>query len=156
MRRSPACVVIAFGSLVALTAAAAEPAAAVPADAAMLAGTWRAVSIEADGTASAADDAAKITVVNTAEGGWTILAEGKLVARGTNELKPWSVPKAIDFTVVADADGPVTERRHEGIYELSQTTRRLCFAPPGAERPASFAAPRGSGLVLVTFERVAD
>lgn len=78
------------------------------------------------------------------------------MARGTNELKPWSVPKAIDFTVVADADGPVTERRHEGIYELSQTTRRLCFAPPGAERPASFAAPRGSGLVLVTFERVAD
>lgn len=135
---------------------AAEPATAAPADAAALVGTWRAVSIEADGSTSNPDDAAKITVVNTADGGWTVLADGKLVARGTNELTPWSVPKAIDFTVVEDAEGPVTERRHLGIYELERTTRRLCFAPAGAERPASFAAPRGSGLVLVTFERIGD
>jgi uncharacterized protein (TIGR03067 family) len=153
MHRSFALAWVAFVSLAAASRAA-EPAA--PADATTLVGTWRAVSIEADGSASNAADAAKITVVNTAEGGWTVLAEGKLVARGTNELKPWSVPKAIDFTVVEDAEGPVTERRHQGIYELERNTRRLCFAPPGAERPASFSAPRGSGLVLVTFERVAD
>jgi len=153
---SPAFTAVALLCLLARPLIAAEPATAVPADATTLAGTWRAVSIEADGTASSADDAAKITVVNTADGGWTVLADGKLVARGTNELKPWSVPKAIDFTVVEDAEGQVTERRHQGIYELDKGTRRICFAPPGAERPASFSAPRGSGLVLVTFERISD
>ena len=135
---------------------AAEPVAAASADAAALVGTWRAVSIEADGSTSNPDDAAKITVINTADGGWTVLADGKLVARGTNELTPWSVPKAIDFTVVEDAEGPVTERRHLGIYTLERNVRRLCFAPPGADRPATFSAPRGSGLVLVTLERIAD
>ena len=156
MLRSLAFAGIVLVSFLAAPLAVAEPATVAPSDATTLAGTWRAVSIEADGTASSADDAAKITVVNTADGGWTVLADGKLVARGTNELKPWSVPKAIDFTVVEDAEGPVTERRHQGIYELDKGTRRICFAPPGAERPASFSAPRGSGLVLVTFERIAD
>lgn len=156
MHRVLPLVALALVSMVVRASSAAESATAVPADAAALVGTWRAVSIEADGSMSNPDDAAKITVVNAADGGWTVLADGKLVARGTNELQPWSVPKAIDFTVVEDAEGPVTERRHLGIYELERTTRRLCFAPPGAERPASFSAPRGSGLVLVTFERIAD
>lgn len=156
MHRLLPLVAVALVSIVVRAPSAAEPATATPADAAVLAGTWRAVSIEADGSTSNPDDAAKITVVNAVDGGWTVLADGKLVARGTNELQPWSVPKAIDFTVLEDADGPVTERRHLGIYELERNTRRLCFAPPGGERPASFSAPRGSGLVLVTFERIAD
>lgn len=155
MHRSLVLVVIVLLSLVVRPSSAAEPTPAA-ADGATLTGTWRAVSIEADGSQSNPDDAAKITVINTPDGGWTVLADGKLVARGTNELQPWSVPKAIDFTVVEDADGPVTERRHLGIYELEKNSRRLCFAPPGAERPASFSAPRGSGLVLVTLERIGD
>jgi uncharacterized protein (TIGR03067 family) len=98
-----------------------------------LVGTWQAVSIEADGTLSQPEDVAKITVVNAGDGGWTVMVGGKLVARGTNELAPWSVPKGIDFVVAEDANGPVTEnRRHLGIYELESNTRRLCFAPPGA------------------------
>jgi uncharacterized protein (TIGR03067 family) len=156
MHRFLPLVAVALVSMFARLPSAAESATEVPADAAALVGTWRAVSIEADGSISNPDDAAKITVINAADGGWTVLADGKLVARGTNDLQPWSVPKAIDFTVVEDAEGPVTERRHLGIYELQRNTRRLCFAPPGAERPASFSAPRGSGLVLVTFERIAD
>jgi uncharacterized protein (TIGR03067 family) len=133
------------------------PAVAAVTDSATLVGTWRAVSIEADGNVSRAEDAAKIRVVNTGDGGWTVYADGKLVAKGTNELLPWSVPKGIDFVVAEDANGPVPEsRRHAGIYELEAGTRRLCFAPPGADRPGAFAAPKGSGLVLVTLERVPD
>ena len=133
------------------------PAVAAATDSAGLVGTWRAVSIEADGNVSRSEDATKISVVNTGDGGWTVYADGKLVAKGTNELLPWSVPKGIDFIVTEDANGPVPEqRRHAGIYELDAGTRRLCFAPPGADRPGAFAAPKGSGLVLVTLERVAD
>lgn len=133
------------------------PAVAAAKDAATLVGTWRAVSLEANGTVAAADDVRKITVVNAGDGGWTVYAEGRVVAKGTNELLPWSVPKGIDFVVTEDADGPRGDgQRQLGIYELEQNTRRLCFAPPGADRPTSFASPPGSGLVLVTFERVAD
>ena len=133
------------------------PAVAGVTDLATLVGTWRAVSIEADGTLSQPEDVAKITVVNAGDGGWTVMVGGKLVAKGTNELAPWSVPKGIDFVVAEDANGPVTEnRRHLGIYELESNTRRLCFAPPGAERPTAFSAAKGSGHVLVTFERIAE
>jgi len=131
------------------------PPVAVTQDSAMLVGTWQAVSIEADGNASLPEDAAKIKVVNTGDGGWTIFAEGKMVAKGTNELLPGSVPKGIDFTVTETPDGAVT-RRHQGIYELEQDTRRICFAGPDAARPTAFASPKGSGHVLVTLKRVSE
>ena len=147
---------IAFAvALAAVASAQRLPAVAGVQDSATLVGTWRAVSIEADGNASRPEDAAKIKVVNTGDGGWTIFAEGKMVAKGTNELLSESAPKGIDFVVTETADGP-TMRRHQGIYELEQDTRRLCFSGPGAARPAKFAAPQGSGQILVTLERVPD
>lgn len=126
---------------------------AVAQDSATLVGNWQAVSIEADGNTSRPEDTAKIKVVNTGDGGWTIFAEGKMVAKGTNKLLSRSVPKEIDFVVTETPDGAVA-RRHEGIYELEQDTRRLCFASPDAARPTAFAAPKGSGHVLVMLERV--
>ena len=131
------------------------PAVAGATDAHTLVGTWRVVSIEANGTASRPEDARKLTVVNTGDGGWKIFSEGRMLAKGTNELLPWSVPKGIDFVVTETADGADT-RRHQGIYELEQDTRRICFAAPDAARPTAFAAPPGSGNVLVTLERVSE
>ena len=144
--------------VVALAGAAAAqrlPAVAGAADAATLVGTWQVVSIEADGNTSRPEDARKIKVVNTGDGGWTVFAEGRMVAKGTSELLAWSVPKGIDFIVTETADGG-DGRRHQGIYELDQNTRRLCFAGPDAPRPTAFAAAKGSGHVLVTMERVPD
>jgi uncharacterized protein (TIGR03067 family) len=147
---------IAFAvALAAVASAQRLPAVAGVQDSATLVGTWRAVSIEANGNASRPEDAAKIKVVNTGDGGWTIFAEGKMVAKGTNELLPGSVPKGIDFVVTETPDG-ATARRHQGIYELQQDTRRLCFAGVDAARPTAFAAPKGSGHVLVTLERVSE
>lgn len=40
-----------------------------------------------------------------------------------------------------------------GIYEFGEETRRMCFAPPGKERPTVFAFTPGSEIILVTFER---
>ena len=147
---------IAFAvALAAVASAQRLPAVAGVQDSATLVGTWRAVSIEANGNASRPEDAAKIKVVNTGDGGWTIFAEGKMVAKGTNELLPGSVPKGIDFVVTETPDGAVA-RRHQGIYELQQDTRRLCFAGADAARPTAFAAPKGSGHVLVTLKRVSE
>ena len=145
-----------LGIVLAITGpASAQRQQAVASDSATLVGTWRVVSLEADGKPSRPEDVAKITVVNTVEGGWTIRVGGKMVAKGTNELLSEGAPKGIDFVVTETADGP-TMRRHQGIYELEQDTRRLCFSGPGAARPAKFAAPQGSGQILVTLERVPD
>ena len=147
---------IAFAvALAAVAAAQRLPAVAGAQDSATLIGTWRVVSIEADGNASRPEDAAKIKVVNASDGGWTIFAEGKMVAKGSNELLSGSVPKGIDFVVTETPDG-ATARRHQGIYELQQDTRRLCFAGVDAARPTAFTAPKGSGHVLVTLERVSE
>lgn len=147
---------LAFAVAVATVAAAQRvPDTAVAQDSATLVGTWRAVSIEADGNTSRPEDAAKLTVVNAGDGGWTIFAEGRMVAKGTNELLPGIQPKGIDFVVTETPDGAVS-RRHHGIYELKQNSRRLCFAGPDAVRPTVFSAPKGSGHVLVTLERVSE
>jgi hypothetical protein len=36
---------------------------------------------------------------------------------------------------------------------LGDNTRKLCFAPPGKDRPTDFATTPGSQFVLVMFER---
>ncbi len=42
------------------------------------------------------------------------------------------------------------------VLSVEGSAQRLCFAPPGAERPTAFSAAKGSGHVLVTFERIAE
>ena len=148
-------IAVVFGIVLTITGpASAQRQKAVASDSATLVGTWRVVSLEADGKPSRPEDVAKITVINTADGGWTILVGGKMVAKGTNELLCESAPKGMDIVVTETSDGP-TMRRHQGIYELEQDTRRLCFSGPGAARPVEFAAPQGSGQILVSLERVA-
>jgi len=149
--------VIAVLLLVPLVAHGQRPAAlSATTDAAMLAGRWRAVSLTVDGQTAKPEDAAKITVINTADGGWAVVVDGKQIAKGTNELHAATDPKRIDFEITESTDSSAVRRRHEGIYDLGETTRRLCFAPSGKPRPTSFSAPKGSGAIFVTFERVPD
>jgi hypothetical protein len=42
------------------------------------------------------------------------------------------------------------------VLSVEGSAQQLCFAPPGAERPTAFSAAKGSGHVLVTFERIAE
>jgi uncharacterized protein (TIGR03067 family) len=59
-------------------------------------------------------------------------------------------PKTIDFTAT---EGEGKGNQYLGIYELSEKTRKMCFAPPGKERPTEFSSMPGSEHILVTFER---
>lgn len=138
--------------LVAITAIASADDAkdeAIKKDRKMIEGQWRIVALEVNGNKSSDEDAKKFSVVNGPDGTWTILSEGKEVAKGTNSFDPTKKPKTIDFTIT---EGGGKGNVHLGIYELGEKARKLCFAPPGKDRPSEFTSTPGSEHILVMFE----
>lgn len=123
---------------------------AVKKDRKQIEGTWRVVALEVDGNKAGDEDARKLTVVNGSDGTWSLLSDGKEVARGTSTFDPMKKPRAIDFIVTG---GEGKGNQYLGVYEIGEKTRKLCFAPPGKDRPAEFSSAPGSEHVLVTFER---
>ncbi len=144
----------AIGLLLAITASAAgaddAKDEAIKKDRKQIEGTWRAVALDVDGNKASDEDTKKITVVNGPDGTWTLFSEGKEVGKGTNSFDPTKKPKTIDFT---PTEGEGKGNLYLGIYELGENTRKLCFAPPGKDRPTDFISMPGSEHILVTFER---
>ena len=125
---------------------------AIKKDRMQIKGTWRIVALEVNGNKAGEEDAKKLTVVNGSDGTWTLFSEGKEISKGTSTFDPTKKPKTIDFTIT-EGEG---KGQYLGIYELGGKTRKLCFAPPGKERPAEFSSTPGSEHALVTFEREKD
>jgi uncharacterized protein (TIGR03067 family) len=143
---SPLC----FLTLAALAPAApADQPSPVARDRAAYVGTWRAVTIEADGNAQPARER-NIVVVNRADGTWTMTIDGREASSGTSTLEPLATPPEIDIEITA-GDGAGSKLL--GIYELEPKQRRLCFRGAAEWRPREFATTQGSKAVLVTFER---
>jgi uncharacterized protein (TIGR03067 family) len=142
-------VFVGFGSLLAAGDAKDE---AIKKDRQKFKGTWQVVSLEVDGNKTGEEDAKKITVLNEADGKWTIEAEGSVAARGTSRIDPTKKPKTVDLTMTEGKDKGKTIL---AIYEFSgDDTRKVCLARVGKERPTEFAAPSGSGHILAVLKRV--
>lgn len=123
---------------------------AIQRDRRQIEGTWQVAALEINGNQAAAEDVKKFTVVNGADGTWTLFSEGNQISKGTSVFDPTQQPKAINFT---PTEGDATGSEFLGIYELAADTRKLCFAPVGQARPAEFKSAPGSEHILVTFER---
>jgi uncharacterized protein (TIGR03067 family) len=150
MRRSFIGLLVIAASLTALAAADDAKDEAIRKDRKQIEGTWRAVSLEVNGEKLKEEDAKALTVVNGADGSWSLRDQGEERSKGTSTFDPTKNPKTIDFTTtIGDDKG----KQYFGIYELGEKTRRLCFAPAGMERPTEFSSKPGSGHILVTFER---
>jgi len=124
------------------------------ADRALLAGEWRVVSVEANGNTNADPVKTRVTVVNGLDGKWSLLANGQMIAEGTSTIDPTSSPKTIELK---SNRGSVKNSRgtyYRGIYEVHETTRRICLVPADKPLPESFNGGRDTGQILVTFERV--
>lgn len=128
---------------------------AINADRAVLAGEWRVVSIEANGNTNADLGVARVTIVNGLDGKWSLLANGKTIAEGTSTIDPTTSPKTIELKGIRGSVENARGTHYRGIYEVHETTRRLCFVPADKPVPESFAGGRETGQILVTFERVA-
>lgn len=114
-------------------------------------GTWRIAGLTINGNPAKAEDMAKLTVINRADGTWTLRSEGEMVTKGTSELDPTKKPKEIDFTAT---EGGGSGNHYLGIYQLGDSKRKMCFAPPGKPRPTEFKSPPESQIILVEFERM--
>ena len=145
---SPSSVVLAADSL------AADREEAITADRALLAGEWRVVSIEANGNTNADPVVARVTILNELDGTWSLLANGKTIAEGTSVINPTSSPKTIELKSRRSSLENARGTHYHGIYEVHETTRRICFVPADKPLPESFAGGSETGQILVTFEKV--
>lgn len=123
---------------------------AINKDRKLIEGTWRIVALEVNGNKAMEEDARKLSVVNGYDGTWSLLSEGKEISKGASIFDPTKKPKIIDFT---PTEGGGKGNQYLGIYELGEKTRKLCFAPPGKNRPTEFVSTPGSEIIFVTFER---
>ena len=113
-------------------------------------GTWRVAALDVNGVKASEADARKLTVTNGADGAWAMRAEGKEVMKGTSTIDPMNRPKTVDFV---PTDGANAGRTNLGIYEIEGDAQKVCFAPPGKDRPTEFASEPGSWHILVALER---
>src|SRR5262249_22649487 len=104
-----------------------------------LQGTWAVTSGEEGGKPL---PAAKV------DGGQVCITKARVRVRNkednremTYKLDPSKQPKTIDLTT---AEGPDKGKTAHGIYVLDGDTLKICFAPPGKERPADFSTKPGS------------
>jgi uncharacterized protein (TIGR03067 family) len=111
-------------------------------------GTWKAVSIEYDGKEVPKDAVDKVTLTVKGEDYTFTRADGAI--KGTHKLDASKTPKTID-AVRSEGDGK--DKPLLGIYELTDDTYKVCFAPPDGERPTEFVSKPGSKQRLIVMKR---
>ena len=112
------------------------------------AGTWRIETIASKGNMSEPDK--RIVVDNKVDGTWTLLIDDEEFSSGTNSFCPLCDPQEIDISITGgQGEGSVLQ----GIYEVEESTRRLCFQSGTGSRPNSFESLYGDESVVVTFVR---
>lgn len=116
-----------------------------------IAGTWQVVAVEINGERLKAADVEKLTVINDGDGLWSLRDESREIARGDGKIDPQQSPKTIDFI---QTDGEGAGKQYLGIYEVGDTTRKLCFAPADEGRPDAFTTMKGSGRIYVELRRL--
>ena len=117
---------------------------------ALLDGTWTAIEAERNG--APAPDVVGHRLSIAGEAFEIVAPDGAPVYAGTVRVDPATEPAEIDFVNTAGEAAGVT---WAGIWRLDGTTlTTVDNAPdPSRPRPAAFAAPTGSGYVMVVFER---
>jgi uncharacterized protein (TIGR03067 family) len=111
-----------------------------------LQGGWKLVSATRDGKTMPADDV-KVMRCTIKGDQFTITRNGKVVEAGAVKLNAVKKPKEIDL--------PLGDRKKTalGIYELSEGKYKMCYSPPGKDRPKDFEAKEGSGHTESVWQR---
>jgi uncharacterized protein (TIGR03067 family) len=113
-------------------------------------GDWACVSMIQDGTEVPADDAQAL-FRTVKDDHYTVFHFRRAVGKGTFKVDATKNPRTIDFI---PEGAPGGSKPLLGIYEWMGPDRyRVCYAPPGQERPADFSCKKGSQHTLAVWRR---
>jgi uncharacterized protein (TIGR03067 family) len=117
-----------------------------------LAGTWRPVSIETDGSKVPEERLKELTMTRDENGKVTVRRGDTVVLEGTvKTIDASKKPKTMDVEQTA---GEHKGKIIQGIYEIDGDTLRACVVLPGkGERPTEFSAKAGSGCSVAVYKR---
>lgn len=137
-------VVLAVGALIAAEAEDAKK------DLEKLQGTWLLVAGERDGKEFTEEEVKKTKLF--IKGDTFRIPESAVATSqdGTIKIDPSKKPKEMDATT---GSGPDKGKTWQGLYELDGDTYKVCFAPPGKDRPKEFSSKAGSGHLLQVWKR---
>ncbi len=113
-------------------------------------GTWRAVSFEADGKPTPADQLKRITL--KVEGTNYHFQNGNVnfSEHGSYQFDAEQSPKALDIEV---GDGPDKGKKYHVIYKVDGDWLTICLRIDNKGRPQEFTGKAGSGCVLEVWQR---
>ena len=140
--------------LVGVNLKAAEPAketAPQKADLAALNGTWLMIAAEEDGQKTPAAEQKKLDIhPSLKDGKYTITTAGETTETGTFVIDATQKIRTVD---VISGDGPMKDKKIQGIYKLDVDTLTLCYDLSGESRPTTFGSKAGTSLLLAVYSR---
>jgi uncharacterized protein (TIGR03067 family) len=115
-----------------------------------LQGTWALVSGERDGKKFTEEEVKKTKLF--IKGDTFRIPESSVATSddGTIKIDPSKKPKEMNATT---GSGPDKGKIWQGIYKLRGDRYKVCFAPPGKDRPTEFSSKAGSGHLLQLWKR---
>ena len=116
-----------------------------------LTGVWLAATYALDGKAATAADLKKVRLIIEDDRKFKAQNAGQTFLAGTIKLGPETNPRAMDITYT---EGDLKGQTALAIYEMIGDTLRICRAAPGKPRPKEFASKPGSGLTLMSYQRM--
>lgn len=136
-----------LGTAVLLTAAAPENASKKELE--KFQGTWKLVSMEAEGSKVEENvfKGSKLTIKGDKV---TMTSPGDAVYQGVFKFDLSHKPKRLDLSFT---DGPEKGNTSLGIYEIDGETFKVCLGLTGKPRPQEFVTKAGSGHVLEVWKK---
>jgi uncharacterized protein (TIGR03067 family) len=111
-------------------------------------GTWKPVAAELGGKPFP-DEILKTMKLAVTDGKYSVTA-GERSDEGTLKLDPAKTPRAMD---IVGTKGPNQGKTILAIYELTDTTLRVCYDLSGKTRPAEFKTHAETPLLLIEYKR---
>ena len=116
----------------------------------LLAGTWVQVYRIEDGKTISLDKDVKV-LLTMQERAFTLREGDRIIKQGTFTVTPLRLFPGLDF-ISMDREGKKTTAL--ATFEVTPHQLRLCMTREGKPRPEGLTSKEGSGLILLTFQRV--
>jgi uncharacterized protein (TIGR03067 family) len=126
----------------------ADEAASAKDDAKKMEGSWKPVTAELAGRPYP-DEVLKTMKLVLTDGKYTVWV-GEQTDEGTAKLDPAKTPRAMD---IKGTKGPNQGKTIPAIYELTDTSLRICYDLSGKAHPKEFKTKPGTQLFLVEYKR---